>query len=378
MTTPPRPLVLHARVVSGTGGGPEKTILNSPRFLRALGYESSCLYLHPPEDPGVQVLQAKALAADAEFLGMEDRGPFDLSLVKKLVALCRERQVAIWHAHEYKTNLLGLLVRRSIPELKLITTLHGWVLKTWKTPLYYTLDKFTLRHYDAVIAVSEDLFTQAQQWRVKPERLTLIHNAIDTHDFRRTMTRVEARAALGMSTDAMVLGGLGRLSFEKGFDVLIKAVDDLLRQGRRVELWIGGEGAERAALEELTQQLGVAAPTVRLLGHLPDPRVFLQGLDVFVLSSRREGLPNVLLEAMALEVPVVSTRVAGVPSLITDQQHGLLVDIEDREAMVVAIGRILDSNDFRQQIVDNARARIEGEFDFRQRMRRVAHVYSQM
>ncbi len=376
MTTSSRPLVLHTRVVSGTGGGPEKTILNSPRFLRRLGYESSCLYLHPPEDPGLQVLRKRAEVAHAEFLGMEDRGPFDFSLVGKLVKLCRQRQVAVWHAHDYKTNLFGLLVRRSIPDMKLVTTLHGWVLKTWKTPLYYTLDKFTLRHFDAVIAVSQDLFVQAQQWHVKPERLSLIHNAIDTADFRRSMSPAEARESLGMPTDAFVVGGLGRLSFEKGFDVLIRAVDDLIQQGRKVELWIGGEGTERTALEELARQLGHTGNTIRLLGHLPDPRVFLQALDAFVLSSRREGLPNVLLEAMALGVPVVSTRVAGVPALIDDQQHGLLVPIEDRTAIVAAVCRLMDDDGLTTSLVDNAKTRIGEEFDFEQRMRRVAKVYA--
>lgn len=377
MTTP-RPLILHTRVVSGTGGGPEKTILNSPRFLRPLGYESSCLYLHPPGDAGLQVLRKRAEAAQAEFLGMEDRGPLDFSLVGKLVELCRQRQVAVWHAHDYKTNLLGLLVRRSIPEMKLVTTLHGWVLKTWKTPLYYTLDKFTLRNFDAVIAVSKDLFEQAQRWRVKPERLSLIHNAIDTTDFRRALSPAEARESLGMPTNAFVVGGLGRLSFEKGFDILIRAVDDLIQQGRKVELWIGGEGAERAALEELRKQLGYADTTMRLLGHLPDPRMFLQALDAFVLSSRREGLPNVLLEAMALEVPVVSTQVAGVPSLIDDREHGLLVPVEDPAVIAAAVCRLMDSDELSTSIVDNAKARIRKEFDFGQRMRRVAEVYAQI
>jgi glycosyltransferase involved in cell wall biosynthesis len=370
-------LVLHTRVVSGTGGGPEKTILNSPRFLRELGYRCACLYLHPPDDLGVSVLKARAVEAQAEFIGMEDQGPFDLSLVGKLVSLCRERQVAIWHAHDYKTNLLGLLVRRYVPGLKLVTTLHGWVLKTWKTPLYYTLDKITLRHYDAVIAVSPDLRDAAEKWGVREERLHLIYNAIDTGIYCRTLTRDSAKSQLDMSAETVVVGGLGRLSYEKGFDLLIQAADNLVKRGRKLELWIAGEGSERAALERQVADLVEPAVRVVLCGFLKDPRTFLQGLDMFVLSSRREGLPNVILEAMALQVPIVSARVAGVDALIENQVHGLLVEAGSVAQLEEAVETLLDRQRC-EELVVNSRRRVEQQFDFRVRMQRMARVYDEL
>src|SRR5438477_2742052 len=76
-----RPMVLHVRVVTGTGGGPEKTILNSPRFLRRLGYDSKLAYLHPPGDPGFESIRQRGLALQADVLSIPDRGPFDFSVV---------------------------------------------------------------------------------------------------------------------------------------------------------------------------------------------------------------------------------------------------------------------------------------------------------
>src|SRR5437762_2448415 len=101
MTDAARPVVLDARVVSGTGGGPDKTILNSPRFLEPLGYRMLCSYLHPPGDPGFEVLRKRADQLQAPLAEIIDRGPFDLRVVRELVRLCRRERVAIYHGHDY-------------------------------------------------------------------------------------------------------------------------------------------------------------------------------------------------------------------------------------------------------------------------------------
>src|SRR5439155_19514908 len=90
-----RPMVLHVRVITGRGGGPEKTILNSPRFLRRLGYESKLAYLHPPGDPGFESIRQRGQSLEAEVLSVPDRGPFDVSVIRRLIRICREERVAI-------------------------------------------------------------------------------------------------------------------------------------------------------------------------------------------------------------------------------------------------------------------------------------------
>ncbi len=119
------PLILHTRVVTGTGGGPEKTILNSPRFLESQGYRAICAFMHPPEDPGFAELQRRGAAAGARVVSIPDRGPFDVSVVKQFVRLCQKENVTIWHAHDYKSNVMGLLVNRSYP-MHLVTTV-SWL-----------------------------------------------------------------------------------------------------------------------------------------------------------------------------------------------------------------------------------------------------------
>src|SRR5262249_40427185 len=155
MTATP-PVVLDARVVTGSGGGPDKTILNSPRFLEPLGYRMICAYMHPPNDPGFDVLRKKAEQYRAPLISIPDRGAWDWRVITEALAVGKREKVTVWHGHDYKTNALGLLLKRFWP-MRLVTTVHGWVQHTRRTPLYYRIDQLCLPRYERVICVSDDL-----------------------------------------------------------------------------------------------------------------------------------------------------------------------------------------------------------------------------
>ena len=370
------PCVLHTRVVTGVGGGPDKTILNSPRFLRPLGYRSLCAYMHPPDDPGFAVLRQRAAEAEAALIGVPDRGPLDWRVVRQLIRLCREQQVAIWHGHDYKSNALGLLARRFWP-MKLVTTVHGWGVHGGRRRLYYRIDKLCLRRYDEVVCVSDTLREECLRAGVPQQRCQLIRNAIDTQEFRRQTTREDAKRRLGVPVDRFLLGAVGRLSGEKGFDLLIRAAHRLIREGRDLSLWIAGEGDMRQRLETLIGGFG-CGQRIRLLGHMPDPKPFFEAMDAYVLSSIREGLPNVVLEAMAMHVPVLATRVAGVPSVLEDNCTGILMDCGSEDALLAGISRLLDDGMLREKLANAARATIESSFSFDERMCKMAGIYDRI
>jgi glycosyltransferase involved in cell wall biosynthesis len=370
------PMVLHTRCITGTGGGPDKTILNSPRFLPALGYQAVCAFLHPPHDPGFAIVEQRAREASARVAGIPDRGLADLGVIRRLLQLCREHQVRIWHGHDYKTNVLGLIVRRFWP-MHLVTTAHGWVQYTPRLRLYYAIDRWALRRYDQVVCVSEDLHQACLDLGLSPSRCHLVHNAIDVQRYRREVDRSVAKQQLGAPGDRVLLGAVGRLSQEKGFDVLIRAAAELLRRGRPITLWIAGDGPARRELEQLIKELGVEAH-VRLLGFVQDLRMHYQAMDVYVLSSVREGLPNSLLEAMALEAPVLATRIAGIPSLIADNVNGLLVEPGSVGTLVDGLQRLLEDEGLRDRLGREARSTIVSYYSFERRMQRIAAVYDRV
>jgi glycosyltransferase involved in cell wall biosynthesis len=367
------PVVLHARVVSGTGGGPDKTILNSPRFLEPAGYRALCAYMHPPGDPGLDHIRSRAEAWGAPLLSIPDRGPWDWRVASRLLEVCRLEGVSIWHAHDYKSNALGLLLARARP-MRLVTTVHGWVKFTRRTPLYYAIDRLCLRHYERVICVSEDLREACLASGVPGSRCELIENAVDTHQFTRRTSREEAKRRIGLRPDQLVVGAIGRLSAEKGFDILIEATGRLIRGGIDVALIIAGEGDEEQRLEELAAASGLRG-RVHLLGFRQDTAVLFEAMDIFALSSLREGLPNVLLEAMAMGVPVVATRIAGVPGLIRHGSNGLLVEPGSPEALAGALTALLADDALRGGLQRAGRATVETSYGFEARMRKVLAVY---
>lgn len=370
------PVVLDARVVTGTGGGPDKTILNSPRFFAPLGYRMLCAYMHPPGDPGYEQLVNKAGALAAPLLSVADRGPWDWKVVTRLLDICRRERVRIWHGHDYKSNVLGLLLRRFWP-MRLVTTVHGWVKQTRRTPLYYTIDRLCLPRYEAVICVSEDLHQRCRSSGVPAERCVLVENGIDTEQFVRTRSTAQAKAQLGLDPRRRLIGAVGRLSPEKGFDYLLRAVLRLQEEGQGTELVIVGEGSEEAYLKNLASELGIR-DRVHFLGYRADPRPVFEAMDVFALSSLREGLPNVVLEAAAMRVPIVATRIAGIPRVIDDRQTGLVVEPGSAEMLADGLAEVLNNEALRERVTREARRLIENRYSFACRIRKLASLYDSL
>lgn len=368
---PTESLVLHVRVVTGAGGGPEKTILNTPRFYRGTGYAGVCAYLHPPGDPGFEVLTARAQQTGAELVSIPDRGLTDFSVVKRLVALCQECDVRIWHGHDYKSDALGLLVSKFHP-LKLVTTVHGWVDHTSRAQLYRRIDLKCLPHYDRIVCVSESLLAECLAAGVPVEKLSLIENGIVLDDYR-----ADAMPRSHHASSVPVVGAVGRLSPEKGFDVLIRAFDQLLATGTPAQLVIAGEGGLQNELQQLIRDVQ-REDSITLLGHVPDARLVFNTLDAFVLSSRREGLPNVLLEAMASRVPTIATPVGGVPNVVTHEHDALFVPVDNVDALTVALTRLLNNESLQQHLADNAYRTVAERFSFEGRMHKFVALYDQL
>lgn len=366
--------VLHLRTVSGRGGGPEKTLLNSPRFLEG-EYEVKLAYIRPSDDPEYDMIE-RARRMGVDFVDIPERGGFDPRTVWRLVQEIREYRPAILHAHDYKTNFLAAFLGRRFG-IRTVTTMHGYVSRGGRLETYYRLDRWALRQMDHVIAVSTDLYQMLLDLRIPAARRSLIHNAVDEQQFTRRRSIAEARKQFGLDPSRLVIGAVGRLAAEKGFDLLIQAVDGLLNDGVDAELVIVGEGDHRARLEALIAQ-SLHKDRIHLLGHRSDVRDLYETFDVFALSSLREGLPNVLLEAMALEVPVLATRIAGVPHLIDHEQNGLLMQPGSVDELRHTLERLLRDSELRQRLARVGRETIVTRYSFAVRMRKIKVIYDEL
>ena len=373
-----REVVLHTRVVTRTGGGPDKTILLSAAHLADTPYWLAAAYMHPPDDPGFPAVQRRAADMGCPLISIPDRGPLDRSVFRRMLDVCRHYQVRIWHGHDYKSNMLGLTVR-PFWDMKLVSTVHGWVKRTARTPLYYAIDRWCLPYYHHVICVSEDLCQRVRSLGVPEERLSLINNAIDQQQYQRRCPAAAAplRARFEVPPGRLVVGAMGRLSPEKAFSHLIRAAGELIQQGIDLELWIAGEGEGRDDLQRLIDHLRLGS-RVKLLGFVSDTIDLYQALDLFVLPSLREGLPNVVLEAMSMEVPVVATRVAGLGTLIRDGENGLLCRPGDIQQIAAACRQVLADEPLRRRLADAGRSLIETRYAFSRRMDHVRAIYDRV
>lgn len=378
--------VLHVRTGVGRGGGADKTTLKSPDSLLGTRYRATVAYLYPPGDPGFQEIQARADLWKCSLEAFPDRGAFDISVVRRILTLCQRLEVKIWHGHEYKSNIIGWLLR-PLCRFHLVTTVHGWVEHTAKLNAFYAIDRWVLRRYDRVVVVSQDLFEACIEIGVRPARLRLIENAIEPADYRRQRSASQALGRVGDPSQLMtgqavpegrlIIGAVGRLSPEKGFDLLIKAVSRLCAAGLDLELWIAGEGAQEAALRQAIDETGYR-DRIHLLGFCSDTVALFECFDIFCLASLREGLPNVVLEAMAMEVPILATRCGGIEAALLDGEDSRLIPPDSVDALEQGLLDLIHDERQRQKLAARALERVKSEFSFRRRMDKVIAVYDEL
>ena len=365
-------MVLHVRVVSGSGGGPDKTILRSSSYAARSDLRMAAAYIHPRRDPGIDVIRDHAAAFDCPLWAIPESGPLDPRTIAALRRLCREQGVRVWHGHDYKSNVLGLILRRFLP-LKLITTVHGWTNETVRTRLYTRIDKWCLSRYEQVIAVSRRLHEDCISAGVRPERLSYIPNAIDPTAYGRRRSRSYVRRRLGLNPNQLALGVVGRLSVEKGVDRAIRLLAKLRRNWPSIHLHLIGDGPQRQALHELARKLEVSG-NVTFWGWQSRLARFYEMMDMLLLTSHTEGLPNAVLEAMAMHTPVAATDVGDLSELLDHGRCGLILT-DDDTAWPRQLAPLLTNVTLRTELADAARTRIERHFSFDRRMAKVISVY---
>ncbi len=369
------PVILHTRVVTGSGGGPDKTILNSAAYADPHNARMAAAYIHPRGDTGIETLRARAQRVGFRLHEIPESGPADPRTIRALYRLCKRLGVTIWHAHDYKSNAIGLVLRRYWP-MHLITTVHGWTGDTWRTRLYERIDRSCLRRYDQVIAVSPALAGACRDAKVDETRLSYIPNGIDCEDYRRLNDTQTACTRLGIAPDQNVIGVIGRLSVEKGVDRAIRCFARLSTKYPDTELHLVGDGPERDRLHALAAELGVATRT-RFWGWQTDTKPYLEAMRLLLLPSHTEGLPNAVLEAMSMGVAVAAAPVGGMHDLLDNGRCGTILS-NSEHAWPTEIAPLLTSAARCDAHARLARARIESRFSFDHRMAKVFNIYGRL
>lgn len=378
MTMRERPVrVLELRSVRGTGGGPEKTILLGAAMADPRRTHVTVCYLRDERD-GVFSIHERAASQHVDYVEVPERHSFDPRVWVQLRRLIAERQIDLLHAHDYKTDLLALLLARATG-VRALATVHGWTgHSTRERMCYYPADKRVLARYPRLIAVSSQIARELVDHGANPTRVTTILNAIDHRHFRRDPAKVAgARAALGLEPNHVAIGAVGRLEPQKRFDLLLEAFAVLQINRPELRLVIAGDGSLRHALDHERRALGLA-DSVILTGHVGDVISLHHAFDLFVQSSDYEGTPNAVLEAMAMETPIVATEAGGTAELVLDGVHGRIIPIGKVDRLIWGIQAALADPYRTRHMADRARLRVQGELSFESRCRRVEGIYQEV
>jgi glycosyltransferase involved in cell wall biosynthesis len=203
-----------------------------------------------------------------------------------------------------------------------------------------------------------------------------IPNSIDLARVGSAFTPAQARHQLGLPAAAPVIGIVGRLEPIKRVDLLLHAAAQMRSALPDLTVVIAGDGSQVPALQALTSRLGISS-AVRFLGHRDDPFDLLRALDLLVISSDHEGLPMVLLEALALRVPVVARAVGGIPEVLREGA-GVLVSGSDASSLAAACLRVLQDPALRAAMAEKGWRRVSSDFGAAANAARVVELYSSL
>lgn len=251
---------------------------------------------------------------------------------RSLEALVARLRPGVLHTHGYRADVIGGAVARE-HHVPIVSTVHGFTGGGRRNRLYERVQSFALRRADAVIAVSAPLVLRLTKDGVPREKIHCIPNgfaqSVDT------LTRAAARNRLDIRAGALVAGWVGRLSREKGADVML---DALAAGDPKWHLSIIGEGEELDRLRQQAAELRIA-DRISWHGRIANAGSLITAFDAFILSSRTEGTPITLLEAMNASVPIIATRVGGVPDVVSSS-HALLVPPEQPRLIAQALSQL--------------------------------------
>src|SRR2546421_7209369 len=290
--------VLHI-VAPGESGGVERVIQRLTRAQASAGQEAHVALVLEPASAGHALVAALAEGGVTPHpIAIPGRAYFRER--RLILELTRRLHPDVVHTHGYRPDVVdAAAVRRA--GLPTVTTVHGFVGGGWRNRLYERLQRRVYRSFDAVAVVSRPLRAQLILEGVPADRIHVVQNA--WQETAPPFDRETARRNLGLDPEGFRIGWVGRLSGEKGADVLLDALVHLTDLPLSVS--IVGNGIERQSLLARATRLG-GAPRIRWHGTVPDMAPAFRAFDVFVLSSRSEGTPIALFEAMAAEVPIVA------------------------------------------------------------------------
>lgn len=351
-------------------GGAEGQLCELVKGLNKEKYEISvcCLTRGGP-------LQEKIEELGVPVYILGKRNKLDFTILFRLASLLKIKKIDLVHTWMFTANMWGRLAAILAHTPSIIASERTVAFE--KDTCRNVVDKILARVTALIIANSNGVKRSCLKRGLPSEKLKVIPNSCDLEIFGQREDSGKIKRELGIKDGSLLVGSIGVLRPEKGHRFLVHSIPAVLNIFPEAIFILVGDGPQREELEELSVKLGIPQK-VNFLGQRRDVPDILSCLNVFVLPSLYEGLPNAVLEAMACGLPVVATDVEGTNEVVVDGETGILVSPKDPERLAEAIISLLKNKELARQMGEAGQKRVEEKFSLEKMVNSVEEVYDRL
>src|SRR3989338_270594 len=298
---------------------------------------------------------------------------FPLAFVKLFLLVLREKPDVI-HSYLFLDNLIARLIGKLTGKKVLCSKRDS---DRWKPWFVHIFNKLTAWFADATVTNFKDGITELRKNSISENKIYYVPNGKNIKDYKLKIPKEEAKRLLGFSERNLIITFTGRLVWYKGQDYLIKAFSSILAKYPNAKLLLVGEGKNRKNLEQLVYKLNLNNKII-FLGSRNDIPQILKATDIFVSPSLRDGMPGVIMEAMAAGLPVIATNADGSKDLIKNYENGIFIPIKDNDVITEKVIELIENKKLAQKLAKNARKTIARDFTIDRMINGYQSIYEKL
>lgn len=314
-----------------------------------------------------------------KFFSVDMRRQFSLRPIRQLIRIIQRHKVDFVHSQgaraDFFARIAGRISRIQHNICTIAMPVEGFDVEFWRKMIYRSFDRLTGRYVERFIVVSDALKKDLIEIGGIPgSKIVRIYNGIELNHYHPDAESVRIRNAWNIPRDVPLIGAVGRMVWQKGFESFIKAIPEVVQAVPDAKFVFVGDGPIKDPLIVKSEQLNVR-DRILFAGFRSDIKEVLSAVDLLVVPSLLEGFPMVTLEAMAMAKPVVATSIDGITEQITDDENGLLVPPKDHRTLAAAILRLIQDKELSKKLGVSARRRVEQEFSVDKMVAETEKVY---
>ena len=316
---------------------------------------------------------------DIQFFSVNMERHLSWKPIAQIRHIIRQNQIDLVHSQGARADFFARIAAKMADSPHILCTVampvEGFDVGPLKKRIYRLLDKFSGRYVERYIVVSDSLRTILTDGRGIPlQRVVKIYNGVELNQYDPDLKEGRLRDQLGIPQSVKLVGAMGRMVWQKGFEFFIKAIPDIISYAPENSFLLIGEGPLRSELENLSQQLNVSDKII-FTGFRSDIPQILSAIDILVVPSLLEGFPMITLEGMAMAKPIVATRINGIEEQISDGEEGLLVPPQSTKTLSAAVLELIQNNELASRLGTAARRKVETYFSVERMVGETEKVY---